>query len=87
MVKRFLRLFREYRDLERALERETAFAESLNRYIEALEGRDREQQIRLEELEEKNRDALAALGKARDGAIDLRARLERLCPNHTEEEP
>jgi len=79
MLKRFLRLFPEYRELEKiigdkngaldlgatvirsyrdefkaaSIERASAVAliESLTRYIETLEGRDKERVIRIDELE------------------------------------
>jgi len=51
---RFLRLFPEYRRLEKKAESDAALIDSMNRYIEALEGRDRERLSRIEELENKN---------------------------------
>jgi hypothetical protein len=78
MIKRFLRLFREYRDLEKDRERDRAVMASVNRYIEALEGRDRERQIKIEELEAAKRAALKA-------AADLREQLDSLRLNHKEE--
>jgi hypothetical protein len=85
MKKRFLRLFREYRDLEADLGREAALADSLERYIDALEGRDRERLARIEELEAENQHALEALREARETAINLRARLVLLRPDRKEE--
>jgi uncharacterized coiled-coil protein SlyX len=79
-VKKFLRLFKDYRELEKDLEREAALADSMERYIEALEGRDRERAARIEELE-------AAIWEARGAARELRARLAALCANHKKEEP
>ena len=79
MVKRFLRLFPEYREMEKIIgdkngaldlgaavirsyrdalkadsiraASDAALIESLNRYIEALEGRDKERVKRIDELE------------------------------------
>jgi hypothetical protein len=85
MIKKFLRLFEEYRELEKDLEREAALNDSLERYIDALEGRDRERLARIEGLKAKNRDALMVLGEALETAADLRARLEGLRPNYKEE--
>jgi chromosome segregation ATPase len=85
MVKRFLRLFKDYRDLEKGLERDEAVIASMNRYIEVLEGRDRERLERIRELEAKNRDALAVLSEALGAAADLRERLTGLCPHHGKE--
>jgi DNA helicase IV len=78
MVKRFLRLFKEYRELEKELEREAALADSLERYIDALEGRDRERLAVIGDLEAKNREALDAIREAR-------AQLARLRPGGKEE--
>jgi hypothetical protein len=75
VIKRFLRLFREHRELEKDLEREAALNDSLRRFIEALEGRDKERLARIEELEARNRDAEAALLEAHKAAVDLRTRL------------
>jgi hypothetical protein len=86
MVKRFLRLFKDYRGLEIRLERDAAVIASMNRYIEALEGRDRERVLRIEELEAKNRNALAALSGALEDAADLRKHLSGLRPHHGKEE-
>ena len=82
MIKRFLRLFAEYRGLEKDLERSEAAIASMNRYIDALEGRDRERLARIEELEVKNQDALAVLSEALEAAADMRKRLNGLCPEH-----
>ena len=87
MVEKFLRLFEEFRELERDLEREAALVNSLERYIEALEGRDRERTARIEELEGKNREALMTLHEALETAADLKARLDGLRPDHEEEKP
>jgi chromosome segregation ATPase len=84
-MKRFLRLFKEYRELEQDLEREAALADSLNRYIESLEGRDRERLTRIEALEAKNRALNGALHEAVEAYSSLRAHLIGLCPNHKEE--
>jgi hypothetical protein len=86
MIKKFLRLFKEYRELEKDLERAEAVIASQERYIEALEGRDKERILRIEELEKKNRDALAVLQEALEAAADMRARLDGLHPNRKEEE-
>ncbi|MDR1373494.1 MAG: hypothetical protein LBJ24_00830 [Treponema sp.] len=86
MIKKFLRLFKEYRELKKELEGEAALMGSMRRYIDALEGRDKERLIRIEELEAKNRDALAVLREALEAAADLRTRLDGLCPHHKEEE-
>jgi predicted nucleic acid-binding Zn-ribbon protein len=99
MIKRLLRLFREYRELENGLEREAALSDSLERYIEALEGRDgervltiksleqenREQAAKLEELESKYRAALAVFYEALETAAELRERLAGLRPDRKEE--
>jgi hypothetical protein len=79
MIKKFLRLFEELRELEKGLERAEALAASRDRYIEALEGRDKERLARIEELETKNREAL-------DTVRDMRARLAGLRPSRKEEE-
>jgi hypothetical protein len=79
MIRKFLRLFKEHRELEKDLEGAEALAASRDRYIEALEGRDRERAARIEELEAKNREAL-------DAVRDMRARLAGLRPNHAGEE-
>ena len=72
---RFFRLLRECRELEKELEREAAFADSLQRYIEALEGRDRERAGRIAGLE-------AGLLE-RDRIIgELRAHLSGMLPGH-----
>jgi hypothetical protein len=76
-MKRFLRLFREYQELEKGLEREAGLAASLGRYIEALEGRDKERAAQIEELAAKLRDALGAVR-------DMRVRLAGLCPGRKE---
>jgi DNA repair ATPase RecN len=95
MIKQFLRLFEEYRYLEKDLEREAALADSMERYIDALEGRDmerlvfinaletksRERLFKIEELEGELRDIRSALGEALEAAADLRARLADLYPN------
>ena len=80
MIRRLLRLFKEFRKLEKDLEREAALADSLERYVEALEGRDRERAARIEALEAKNREALGIIR-------DTRTRLAGLCPDHGEETP
>jgi hypothetical protein len=76
MIKRFLRLFREYRDLERNLEGEAALAESMKRYIDALEGRDRERLARIEWLEAKDREACAIIGSMRGRLTALHRHLK-----------
>jgi hypothetical protein len=76
MIKRFLRLFREYRDLERSLEGETALAESMKRYIDALEGRDRERLARIGWLEAKDREACAIIGSMRARLTALRRNIK-----------
>jgi hypothetical protein len=86
MIKRLLRLFKAYRDLEKTAERSEAYAVSLGRYIEALEGRDTERLARIEELETKCRDARAVLHEALETAADLRGRLISPCPNYKEKE-
>ena len=86
MIRRLLRLCKKFRELEKNLEREAALTASLGRYIEALEGRDRERAAMIEELEVKNRSALAVLGEALETAAELKARLDGLRPNHKEEE-
>jgi septal ring factor EnvC (AmiA/AmiB activator) len=79
-VKKFLRLFKDYRGLEKSLGHDEAVIASMARYIEALEGRDRERAARIAELE-------AAIREARDAARELRARLAALCANRKKEEP
>jgi hypothetical protein len=82
MVKKFLRLFWQYRELEKDLEREAALADSMERYIEALEGRDRERLARIEELEvKKQEDHWEMLGII----SDLRGQLNKLRPRREEE--
>jgi hypothetical protein len=76
MIKRFLRLFKEYRNLEKDLEREAALADSMQRYIEALEGRDKERLARIEWLEVKEREACAAISGMRGRIAALRRRHE-----------
>ena len=71
MITRFLRLFKKYRDLEKALEKETALVDSMARYIDALEERDKERLARIEWLEAKDREACAVI-------CDTRARLAAL---------
>ena len=66
LVNRFFRLFREYRELEKDLEREAALAASLQRYIEALEGRDRERVDRIAELEAGLRERDRIIGELRE---------------------
>jgi hypothetical protein len=84
-VKRFLRLFKDYRELEKDLAREAALADSMERYIKALEGRDKERLAQIEELEAKNRDALITLHEALEIGVDLRERLAALSPNKKKE--
>jgi hypothetical protein len=79
MVRKLLRLFKEYRELEKNLEGAGGLIASQGRYIEALEGRDKERLARIEELETKSREALGVLR-------DMRTRLAGLRPNHKEEE-
>jgi hypothetical protein len=86
MVKWLLRLFKAYRELEKDLEREAALVVSLERYIDALEGRDRERVAVIEELEAKNQAALMELGDALETAADLRERLTGLCSSNRKEE-
>jgi hypothetical protein len=75
-----LRLFKEFRELERDLEWGKAVKDSMGRYIEALEGRDGERVDRIKELEVKYREALAVIR-------DMRTRLAGLCPDRKEEKP
>jgi hypothetical protein len=86
LVKKFLRLFTEYRELEQGLEREAALNDSLERYIDTLEGRDRERLARIEELEGELRDAFAVLYEALETAADLKARLNGLRSERKEDE-
>jgi chromosome segregation ATPase len=99
VIERFLRLFPLFKKQEAALDEmaaalaifakrlasEEALVESLNRHIEALEGRDRERLSKIEELEAKNRDALDALQEALEATAELRARLDGLRPNRKED--
>jgi chromosome segregation ATPase len=92
MSRRFLRLFKEYRELEerreqleerreqleKRREQDEAVMASMNRYIEALEGRDRE---RLECINGLG----AAVRETRAVIKALRADLTGLCPNRKEE--
>ncbi|MDR2185422.1 MAG: hypothetical protein LBO80_07135 [Treponema sp.] len=82
---RFLRLFREHRDLEKKLDSAEALIASMERYIDALEGRDRERLSRIEELEAKNRDALAALRDASETMDGLRKYCGCRWPDQKEE--
>jgi chromosome segregation ATPase len=85
MIKKFLRLFEEHRRLERDMESEKRLVASLGRYIDALEGRDKERLSRIEELEAQHQDALITLSESLEAVADLRKRLEELRPNHKEE--
>jgi hypothetical protein len=85
MKKRFLRLFKEYRDLERDLDRRESLVDSLERYVEALEGRDKERLTRIAGLEAENQHTLDALREAHETARNLRARLISLRPDRKEE--
>jgi hypothetical protein len=76
MIKRFLRLFKEHRDLEKVLEGEMALADSMKRYIDALEGRDKERLARIEWLETKEREACAVISGMRGRIAALRRRHE-----------
>jgi hypothetical protein len=80
MIGRLLRLFKEFRELEEDLERKAALTDSLERYIEALEGRDKMRVEKIEELEARNREAFNVIR-------DMRTRLAGLCPDHGEEKP
>jgi hypothetical protein len=72
---RFLSLFREHRELEKDLEREAALADSLERYIDALEGRDKDRLLQIAELE--------SMLQERDQILhDLRERLSGMLPGH-----
>jgi hypothetical protein len=51
-VTRFLRLFKEYREMEKERERDGAVIASRDRYIGALEGRGREQAEEIKRLRE-----------------------------------
>jgi hypothetical protein len=73
MLKKFLRLFKEYRELEKDLERQAALADSFERYIEALEGRDLERLIRIADLE-------ATLAVQQKLASELREHLSGMLP-------
>jgi uncharacterized coiled-coil protein SlyX len=73
MLKKFLRLFEEYRELGKDLEREAALADSFERYIEALEGRDLERLDRIAELE-------ATLAEQQKLVRELRGHLSGLLP-------
>ena len=98
-TRRFLRLFPLFRRQEaalegalRALDSEQAFAASLGRHIEALEGRDTVRLEKIEALEALNREqgkkieALeAGLFEARCAVRDMRERLAGLRPNRKEE--
>jgi chromosome segregation ATPase len=84
MIKQFLRLFEEHRRLERKLESDERLVASMERYIGALEGRDKERLDRIAELEAKHRDALITLSESLEAVADLRKRLEELRPNHKE---
>jgi hypothetical protein len=77
MITWFLRLFKEYRNLARDLEREAALNDSLERYIEALEGRDVERLSRIDELETEGRAAVAILRETIGAVMDLRTHLLR----------
>jgi hypothetical protein len=74
MIARCLRRFKEFRDLEKALEGETALADSMKRYIDALEGRDGERLAKIRWLEETDREACAII-------CGMRARLNSLRRN------
>jgi hypothetical protein len=78
MGKTLLRLFKGYRELEKRREQDEAVMASMSRYIEALEGRDRERQGRIGELEAKLLEALNTMK-------DMRERLAGLGPDHKEE--
>jgi uncharacterized coiled-coil protein SlyX len=80
MIKKFLRLFRGYRELEKDLEREAALNDSLERHIDALEGRDRERADRIAELE-------AGLAEQKKLVRELKALLSRLLPEEQKERP
>jgi hypothetical protein len=82
MVKKFLRLFWQYRELEKDLEREAALADSMERYIEALEGRDKERVACIEELKARGWEEMQEAAKA---IGDLRAQLNGLRPHREEE--
>jgi chromosome segregation ATPase len=84
MIKKFLRLFEEHRRLERDMESEKRLVASLERYIDALEGRDKERLSRIAELETQRQDALTTLSESLEAVADLRKRLEELRPNHKE---
>ena len=57
----FLRKFIIFRGLEKKVESDTCFINSLQRYIESLEGRDKERVIRITNLEEKHMKALKTI--------------------------
>jgi hypothetical protein len=76
MIERFLRLFEAYRELEKDLKREAALADSQERYIEALEGRDQERLSCIAELE-------AKLAEQHDALCELRRRLSGLLSGRT----
>ena len=69
----FLRRFFIFRGLEKKVESDSNLINSLNRYIEALEGRDRERVERINALEEK-------YNKALDTIIELKHHLSEILP-------
>ena len=71
---RFLRKFIIFRGLEEKAESDTNLINSLHRYIEALEGRDKEREIRIADLEEKYDKALGTVG-------ELKKQLSELLPH------
>ena len=58
-------------------ESDEAAIESLNRYIEALEGRDKERLATIESLEKRHQEAC-------DAILGMRARLSSLLPKRPE---
>ena len=53
MIKRFLRLFKQYRELEKKAAFDSYFIESLIRHIGALEGKTKMQEELIQELRER----------------------------------
>ena len=78
MIEKLLGLFPMYRELKRQTESDTNLIKSLERYIEALEGRDGERVKTIAELETQYQEALQAIG-------ELKKQLSGLLPDHKED--